>query len=73
VSWPVGFAGSFHKELTGAQNVKFIARIYGVDTNALVKFVEDFAKLGSEFYQRQNEDKRGSTRVTLDAENSKNV
>ena len=50
VSWPVGFAGSFHKELTGAQNVKFIARIYGVDTNALVKFVEDFAKLGSEFY-----------------------
>jgi len=30
ISWPVGFGGSFHGELTGAQNVRFIARIYGV-------------------------------------------
>ncbi|MEM1101138.1 MAG: ATP-binding cassette domain-containing protein, partial [Pseudomonadota bacterium] len=30
ISWPVGFAGSFHGELTGAQNARFIARIYGV-------------------------------------------
>jgi capsular polysaccharide transport system ATP-binding protein len=50
ISWPVGFAGSFHGELTGAQNTKFIARIYGVDTDALKKFVEDFAGLGRNYY-----------------------
>lgn len=33
ISWPVGFAGSFHGELTGAQNVRFVARIYGVDSD----------------------------------------
>jgi capsular polysaccharide transport system ATP-binding protein len=49
ISWPVGFGGSFHPELTGAQNVRFIARIYGVDTESLQDFVEDFAELGK-FY-----------------------
>lgn len=51
VSWPVGYAGSFHGELTGAQNVRFVARIYGVDTNALVDFVEDFAEIGEAFHK----------------------
>ncbi|WP_158971836.1 ABC transporter ATP-binding protein [Chachezhania sediminis] len=50
ISWPVGFGGSFHRDLTGAQNVRFIARIYGVDTDALLAFVEDFAELGSFFH-----------------------
>lgn len=49
ISWPVGFAGSFHGELTGAQNARFIARIYGVDTDELVDFVRDFAGLGGHF------------------------
>ncbi|MBY6049391.1 ABC transporter ATP-binding protein [Vannielia litorea] len=49
VSWPVGFAGSFHPELTGLQNVRFIGRVYGVDTDELVEFVEDFAELGAHF------------------------
>jgi len=49
ISWPVGFGGSFHGELTGAQNVRFIARIYGVDTDGLIAFVEDFAELGKYF------------------------
>lgn len=49
ISWPVGFAGSFHPDLTGAQNVRFIARIYGVDTGELCDFVEDFAGLGAHF------------------------
>jgi capsular polysaccharide transport system ATP-binding protein len=49
ISWPVGFAGSFHGELTGAQNTRFIARIYGVDTDELLHFVEDFAELGPHF------------------------
>ncbi|MEY8830987.1 ABC transporter ATP-binding protein [Sedimentitalea sp. XS_ASV28] len=50
LSWPVGFGGSFHPELTGAQNVRFIARIYGVDTQELMNFVEDFSELGKSFH-----------------------
>lgn len=50
MSWPVGFAGSFHGDLTGRQNVKFIARVYGVDTDELILFVEDFAELGAHFH-----------------------
>lgn len=51
VSWPVGFQGSFHRQLTGAQNVRFLARVYGVDTEELVDYVEDFAELGGHFHQ----------------------
>lgn len=50
VSWPVGFAGSFHPELSGAQNTRFIARIYRCDTEELVDFVQDFAELGAHFH-----------------------
>ena len=46
ISWPVGLAASFHGDLTGAENVRFIARIYGVDTDSLVEFVGEFAELG---------------------------
>jgi capsular polysaccharide transport system ATP-binding protein len=46
ISWPLGFAGSFHPDLTGVQNVRFVARIYGMDTHALIAYVEDFAELG---------------------------
>ncbi len=49
VSWPVGFAGSFHGDLSGAENTRFVARIYGVDTDALVAFVADFSELGGQF------------------------
>ena len=50
VSWPVGFAGSFHPELSGAQNTRFIARVYGCDTEDLAEFVADFAQLGTHFH-----------------------
>lgn len=46
ISWPLGFAGGFHGALTGAQNVRFIARIYGVDTDDLVQAVAEFSELG---------------------------
>jgi capsular polysaccharide transport system ATP-binding protein len=46
ISWPLGFGWSFAGDLTGAQNVRFVARIYGVDTDALVAYVQDFAELG---------------------------
>ena len=50
ISWPVGFAGSFHPELSGAQNVRFVGRIYDVDTDELIAFVEDFAGLEVHFH-----------------------
>ncbi|RJK95889.1 ABC transporter ATP-binding protein [Paracoccus aestuarii] len=49
ISWPVGFAGSFNSELTGEQNCRFVARLYGVNTDELLHFVEDFAELGDHF------------------------
>lgn len=49
ISWPVGFGGSFHDDLTGAQNVRFVARVYGVDTDSLEEFVRDFAEIGDYF------------------------
>ena len=50
ISYPVGYAGSFNPEMTGAQNTRFVARIYGVDTEELRHYVEDFAELGPSFY-----------------------
>jgi capsular polysaccharide transport system ATP-binding protein len=50
VSWPVGYAGSFHGDLSGAQNTRFVARIYGVDSDALVDFARDFARIGPAFH-----------------------
>lgn len=50
ISWPVGFAGSFHPDMTGAQNAKFVARIYGADTDEMLEFVRDFAGLGQHFH-----------------------
>ena len=49
ISYPVGFAGSFPPDLTGLQNTRFVARLYGVDTDELVDFVEAFAELGRQF------------------------
>lgn len=50
VSWPVGFAGSFHIDMSGAQNARYVARIYGVDSDELVAFAQDFAELGAHFH-----------------------
>ena len=49
ISWQIGFAGSFHPDLTGAQNTRFIARVYGVDTDSLEAYVLDFSELGASF------------------------
>ncbi len=50
VSFPVGFAGSFHPDMTGAQNTRFVARIYGANSDALMDYVADFAELGQQFH-----------------------
>ena len=46
VSWPLAFSGGFQGSLTGADNVRFICRIYGVDFRPRFEFVRDFSELG---------------------------
>lgn len=46
VSWPIGFRGSFHKQLTGLENVRFVARLYGMDEKEVISKVAAFAELG---------------------------
>jgi capsular polysaccharide transport system ATP-binding protein len=48
VSWPLGFGGGFQGSLTGYDNARFIARIYGKDYNEIRDFVEDFSQLGTQ-------------------------
>jgi capsular polysaccharide transport system ATP-binding protein len=50
VSWPLGFGGAFQGSLTGADNTRFIARIYRRDVAQILKSVEDFAELGQYLY-----------------------
>lgn len=51
VSWPIGLSGCFQGSMTGRQNVKFVARVHGSDSNIqrIMDFVEDFAELGDAF------------------------
>lgn len=46
VSWPIGFRGSFHGQLTGLENVRFVARLYGMNEAEVIRKVADFAELG---------------------------
>lgn len=46
VSWPLGLSGSFQGRLTGRENCRFVSRIYGQNSDAVICFVEDFSQLG---------------------------
>jgi len=46
VSWPLGFGGAFQGSLTGADNARFIARIYRKSIPYVLDYVEAFAELG---------------------------
>lgn len=50
-SWPIGYASCFQSSLTGADNARFIARIYNRNEHDLLDFVEDFAQLGPYLHQ----------------------
>jgi capsular polysaccharide transport system ATP-binding protein len=50
-SWPIGYSSCFQTSLTGADNARFIARVYKRDEEELLDFVEDFAQLGPYFRQ----------------------
>lgn len=46
VSFPLGFSATMHPKLTGQENVRFLARLYGEDERDAAAFVRDFAELG---------------------------
>ncbi|GAB2649678.1 ABC transporter ATP-binding protein [Vibrio panuliri] len=45
MSWPLGFAGGFNGSMTGAENLRFVSRIYGADINKVTEFVKSFSEL----------------------------
>lgn len=47
ISWPLAFGGTFQGSLTGRDNVKLICRVYDIDFDACMVFVEEFAELGA--------------------------
>ncbi len=52
VSWPVGLSGGMQSNMTGRQNVKFVARVQGSgpeEVKRVIQFVENFAEIGSAF------------------------
>ena len=50
MSWPIAFAGGFEASMSGLDNIRFIARIYGVPIKDAIGFVDDFAELGRLLY-----------------------
>ena len=49
VSWPIGFGGGFHSNLTGEENLRFVSRIYGADPLEVGAYVREFAELDEYF------------------------
>jgi capsular polysaccharide transport system ATP-binding protein len=49
VSWPIGFAGGFVGSLTGAENCRFVARIYDADVHEVIEKTREFAEIGDYF------------------------
>jgi capsular polysaccharide transport system ATP-binding protein len=50
-SWPIGFNGGFQGSLTGYDNARFVARIYGKSYDEMRDFVADFTELGGALKQ----------------------
>lgn len=50
ISWPVALATGVHPQMTGAENIRFIGRINGVqDLKSYETRVREFAELGNKF------------------------
>ncbi|MEI6160267.1 MAG: ABC transporter ATP-binding protein [Roseococcus sp.] len=51
ISWPMGYDAAVHGSLTGADNSRFIARLYDRPVGWVESFVQEFSELGDEFRQ----------------------
>ncbi len=51
ISWPLALSTGFQGSMTGAENTRFVCRIYGAyRTRAVEEFVKEFSELGHDFY-----------------------
>ncbi|WCT74852.1 ABC transporter ATP-binding protein [Sphingomonas naphthae] len=53
-SWPMGYGSAFVGAMTGADNVRFLARVYDRPEETLLAEVEEFAELGAYMHQPIN-------------------
>jgi capsular polysaccharide transport system ATP-binding protein len=51
ISWPLAFDSGIQGSLTGYDNINFICRIYDVDIEEVLPFVQDFSELGRYLYE----------------------
>lgn len=51
ISWPLAFSGAFQGSLTGADNVRFVCRVYNTDYKKAMELVDSFAELGKYLYE----------------------
>ena len=49
VSFPLGLATIFHPDLTGRENIEFLARIYDVNKREMIDYVLEFSELDRQF------------------------
>jgi capsular polysaccharide transport system ATP-binding protein len=51
MSWPIGGAYGLQTIVSGANNARFIARLYGTPLQQTQDFVEEFSELGRYYYE----------------------
>lgn len=49
VSFPLGYSGGLDQDLSAAENVRFIARLYGLDPDRVEAFLRHMAQIGEYF------------------------
>jgi capsular polysaccharide transport system ATP-binding protein len=52
VSFPLAYGGALSRNLTGLQNLQFLARIYGADVEEVTDFVAEFSGMRSHLKER---------------------
>lgn len=50
MSWPLALGGGFAGELTGYDNLRFIAKVYDIPLKDTYEFVDDFSELGKQLH-----------------------
>ena len=50
LSWPLALGGGFEGQLTGYDNVRFLARVYGLSFQETYDYVDDFSELGKHMH-----------------------
>jgi capsular polysaccharide transport system ATP-binding protein len=52
LSWPLALGGGMDGQLTGYDNVQFLARLYGLPFPETYEYVDDFSELGKDMHKQ---------------------